>query len=83
MMCAAPTLFSRMFSAMLTDAFCGGAVAAGVICRNDGGLFNLRRLKAKTVAQVDTVRDYSLLMTVRSMLDHSHTCSTAWTSSPR
>ena len=53
----APTLLNLMFSAMFTDAFCDGAVDVGVRYCTDGALSNLRRLKAKTTPEVDTVRD--------------------------
>ena len=50
-----PTLFSMMFSAMLTDAF--QDVNAGFPIRNrfDGKLLNLRRLQAKSKVQTDVV----------------------------
>ena len=43
----APTLFSMMFSAMLTDAFHVGDNGIPIRHRFDGKLFNLRRLQAK------------------------------------
>ena len=51
----APTLFSMMFSAMLTDAF--QDVDAGFLIRYrfDGKLLNLRRLQAKSKVQTDVV----------------------------
>ena len=52
----APTLFSMMFSAMLTDAF--QDVDAGfpmIRYRFDGKLLNLRRLQAKSKVQTDVV----------------------------
>ena len=54
----APTLFSMMLTAMLTDAFCnddGNGIS--VSYRTDGKLFNLRRLQAKTKVKKATVRD--------------------------
>ncbi|KAL8619269.1 hypothetical protein ACOMHN_056913 [Nucella lapillus] len=42
----APTLFSMVFSAMLTDAFRDCQDGIHVRYRIDGGLFNLRRLQA-------------------------------------
>ena len=53
----APTLFSMMFSAMLTDAFRDGDIGLDFQYRTDGKLFNLRRLQAKTKVQEDIVRD--------------------------
>ena len=51
----APTLFSMVFSAMLTDAF--QEFDAGFPIRNrfDGKLLNLRRLQAKYKVQTDVV----------------------------
>ena len=52
----AQTLFSMMFSAMLTNAF-QGHVDAGCPIRYhfDGKLLNLRRLQAKSKVQTDVV----------------------------
>ena len=44
----APTLFSMMFSAMLTDAFRDGDLGVYFRYRTKGRVFNLRRLQAKT-----------------------------------
>lgn len=54
----APTLFSMMFSAMLTDAFRDGDIGIGFHFRTDGGLFNPRRLQAKTKVHDDMARDF-------------------------
>ena len=54
----APTLFSLMFSAMLTDAFRDGDVGMKFNYRTDGRLFNLRRLQAKTKIMTDIIRDF-------------------------
>ena len=54
----APTLFSMMFSAMLTDAFHSGEMGIDLRYRTDGKLFNLRRLQAKTRVQIITVCDF-------------------------
>ena len=53
----APTLFSLMFSAMLTDAFRDADVGIGINYRTDGSVFNLRRLQAKTKVLTDTIND--------------------------
>ena len=53
----APTLFSLMFSAMLTDAYRSGDIGVDIRYRTDGKLFNLRRLQAKSKVQATTVRD--------------------------
>ena len=44
----ASTLFSMMFSAMLTDAFQDGDNGISIRYRFDWKLFNLRRLQAKS-----------------------------------
>ena len=54
----APTLFSMMFSAMLTDAFREANPGLDIRYRTDGRLFNLRRLQAKTKVHVDKLRDF-------------------------
>ena len=51
----APTLFSKMFSAMLTDAFQDCNAGFPIRFRFDGKLFNLRRLKAKSKVQTDVL----------------------------
>ena len=53
----APTLFSMMFAAMLTDAFAEDSVGLDLSYRTDGKLFNLRRLQAKTKVKKDCARD--------------------------
>ena len=53
----APTLFSLMFSAMLTEAFKGEDDGVNLRYRTDGKLFNLRRLQAKTKVHTDIIRD--------------------------
>ena len=53
----APTLFSIMFSAMLTDAFTDTDIGIGIRYRMDGSVFNLRRLQAKTKIKTDTIND--------------------------
>ena len=54
----APTLFSLMFSAMLTDAFSDGDLGVGIRYRTDGKLFNLRRLQAKTKVHTGTINEF-------------------------
>ena len=51
----APTLFSMMFSAMLTDAFQDVDAGFPIRYRFDGKLLNLRRLQAKSKVQTDVV----------------------------
>ena len=54
----APTLFSLLFSAMLTDAFRDGDIGIDIMYRTDGKLFNLRRLQTKTKVKTDIIRDF-------------------------
>ena len=51
----APTLFSMMFSAMLTDAFQDVDAVFRIRYHFDGKLLNLRRLQAKSKVQTDVV----------------------------
>ena len=51
----APTLFSMMFSAMLTYAFQDVDTGFPIRYRFDGRLLNLRRLQAKSKVQTDVV----------------------------
>ena len=49
----ASTLFSMMFSAMLTDAFQDGDNGIPISYHFDGKIFNLRRLQAKSKVQTE------------------------------
>ena len=49
------TLFSIMFSAMLTDVFQDVDAGFPIRCRFDGKLLNLRRLQARSKVQTDVV----------------------------
>ena len=51
----APTLFSMMFSAMLTDAFQDCDAGFQIRYRFDGKLTNIRRLQAKSKVQTDVL----------------------------
>ena len=53
----APTLFSLIFSAMLSDAFRNSDAGIGIRYRYDGSLFNLKRLLAKTKVSTDNIND--------------------------
>ena len=53
----APTLFSIMFSAMLSEAFRDADDGITIRYRMDGKLLNLRRLQAKSKVKESTVRD--------------------------
>ena len=54
----APTLFSLMFSAMLTAAFQDGDNGIPIRYRFDGKLFNLRRLQAKSKMQTEVLDEF-------------------------
>ena len=54
----ASTLFSMMFSAMLTVVFQDGDNGIPVRYRFDGKLFNLRRLQAKSKVQTEVLDDF-------------------------
>ena len=54
----APTLFSIMFSAMLTDAFQDGDNGIPIRHRFDGKLFNLRRLQAKSKVHTEVLDEF-------------------------
>jgi hypothetical protein len=53
----APTLFSLMFSAMLTDVFTEDDLGLDVRYRMDVKIFNLRWLKAQTKVSHTKIRD--------------------------
>ncbi|XP_016345583.1 uncharacterized protein LOC107691490, partial [Sinocyclocheilus anshuiensis] len=53
----APTLFSMMFSAMLSDAFQNSSLGVSLRYRTDGKMFNLRRLQAVTKIKETVLRD--------------------------
>ena len=52
------TVFSMMFSAMLTDAFQDGDNGIPIRYRFDGKLFNLRRLQAKLKVQTKVLDEF-------------------------
>ena len=54
----APTLFSIMFSAMLTAAFQDGDNGIPIRYRFDGKFFNLRRLQAKSKVQTEVLDEF-------------------------
>ena len=53
----APTLFSKVFAAMLHDTSQHNYDGIQLKYRIDGGVFNLRRLEAKTKVKVATLRE--------------------------
>ena len=54
----APTLFSMMFSAMLTSAFQDGVNGIPIRYRFDGKFLNLRRLQAKSKVQTEVLEEF-------------------------
>ena len=52
------TLFSMMFSAMLTDAFQDGDNGIPIMYRFDGKLFSLRRVQAKSKVQTEVLDEF-------------------------
>ena len=54
----ASTLFSMMFSAMVTDAFQDGDNGIPIRYRFDGKLFNLRRLQAKSKVKTEVQDEF-------------------------
>ena len=54
----APTLFSKMFSAMLTAAFQDADNGIPIGYRFDGKLFNLRRLQAESKVQTEVLDEF-------------------------
>ena len=54
----ASTLFSMMFSAILTDAFQDGNSGRPIRYRFDRKLFNLRRLQAKSKVQTEVLDEF-------------------------
>ena len=54
----ASTLFSMMFSAMLTDAFQDGDNGIPIRYHFDGKLFNLRRLQTKSKVQTEVLDEF-------------------------
>ena len=70
-----PTLFSMMFSAMLTDAFQDVDAGFPIRYRFDGKLLNLRRLQAKSNVQTYIwLISFSLQMTWRNMPNRRKKC---------
>lgn len=76
------TLFSLMFSAMLTDAFRDTNIDIGIRYQTVGSVFNLRRVQAKKTSFQQTPSTTSCLRTtVPSTIPRKPPCSTAWTGS--
>ena len=56
----APTLFSMVFAAMLSDTFLPGDLGVPIRYKTDGKLFTLRRLQAITKVKETVLRDFLL-----------------------
>ena len=74
----ASTLFSMMFSAMLTDAFQDDDNGIPIRYRFDGKLFNPRRLQAKSKVKTEVLTSSSLLMTGQRVLQQKRKCKKVW-----
>ena len=74
----ASTLFSMMFSAMLTDAFQDGNNGIPIRYRFDGKFFNPRRLQAKSKVQTEVLDVFLLLMTWQRVLQQKRKCKGVW-----
>ena len=70
----APTLFSMMFSAMLTDAFQYFDAGFPIRYRFDGKLLNPRRLQAKSKARQMWLISSSMQMTWQKMPNQRKKC---------
>ena len=79
----APTLFSMLFSAMLTDAFRDENVGIEFRSRTDGGFYKPQRLRTQSKVMLDILRD--LLFADDCALVHRPraTCSGWLTCSPK
>ena len=77
----ASTLFSMMFSAMLSDAFQDGDNGIPIRHRFDGKLFILRTLQAKSKVQTEVLDEFlfaALLMTWQRVLLQKRKCKKVW-----
>ena len=70
----APTLFSMMFSAMLTAALQVVDNCVPIRYRFDGKLFNLRKLQAISKVQIEVLMSFSLLMTWQKVPQQKGRC---------
>ena len=70
----APTLFSMMFSAMLTDAFQDVDAGFPIRYRFDGKLLNLRRLQAISRCRQMWLISSSMQMTWQKMPNQREKC---------
>ena len=70
----ASTLFSMMFSAMLTDTFQDGDNGIPIRYRFDGKLFNLRRLQAKSKVQIEVLDEFLFADDMQRVLQQKRKC---------
>ena len=71
----APTLFSMIFSAMLTDAFRDVDAGFPIRYRFDGKILNLRRLQAKSKVHID---DEVTARTAKASVAFGRLCTNVW-----
>ncbi|GFR68796.1 hypothetical protein ElyMa_003742800 [Elysia marginata] len=69
----APTLFSMMFSAMLTDAFNANTTGIDIRYRTDGKLYNSRRPRANTKVHTERLRDFLFADDCKSCIERTVT----------
>ena len=74
----ASTLFSMMFSAMLTDAFQDGDNGIPIRYHFDGKLFNLRRLQAKSKVQTEVLDEFLFADDMAKVLQQKRKCKKVW-----
>ena len=74
----ASTLFSMMFSAMLTDAFQDGDNDIPIRYRLDGKLFNLRRLQAKSKVQTEVLDEFLFADDMAKGAPTEEKCKKVW-----
>ena len=74
----ASTLFSMMFSAMLTDAFQDGDNGISIRYRFDGKLFNLRRLQAKSKVQLEVLDEFLFADDMAKGAPTEEKCKKVW-----
>ena len=78
----APTLFSLMFSAMLTDAFRETSSGVPIKYKSDGTFFTLRRLQAVTNIKETVIRDLLFADDCAPTPTKSRRCNKRWVDFP-
>ena len=74
----ASTLFSMMFSAMLSDAYQDGDNGIPIRYRFDGKLFNLRRLQAKSKVHSEVLDEFLFADDIQMVLQQKRKCKKLW-----